>query len=175
VIQAGEAILEVGDPSALEVVIDVLSFDATKLEPGLATRLTGWGGPALEAVVRRVEPIGFEDVSALGVEEQRVKVIADMVSPYDQWKLLGDGYRVDAEFILWQSDDSLQIPASALFRHDGGHAVFLVRDDVARLTKVEAAESNGLSTVITSGLSEGDAVVRHPGRGLSDGIRVQLR
>ena len=175
VIQAGEAILEVGDPSALEVVIDVLSFDATKLTPGLKTRLTGWGGPALEAVVRRVEPIGFEDVSALGVEEQRVKVIADMVSPYDQWKLLGDGYRVDAEFILWQSDDSLQIPASALFRHDGGHAVFLVRDDVARLTKVEAAESNGLSTVITSGLSEGDAVVRHPGRGLSNGSRVRVR
>src|SRR5690554_4618906 len=120
VIQAGEAILEVGDPSALEVVIDVLSFDATKLTFGLNTRLTGWGGPALDAVVRRVEPIGFEDVSALGVEEQRVKVIADMVSPYDQWKLLGDGYRVDAEFILWQSDNSLQIPASALFRHDGG-------------------------------------------------------
>ena len=138
-------------------------------------RVTGWGGPALEAVVRRVEPIGFEDVSALGVEEQRVKVIADMVSPYDQWKLLGDGYRVDAEFILWQSSDNLQIPASALFRHDGGQAVFLVRDDVARLKKVEAAESDGLSTVITGGLEEGDTVVRHPGRGLSDGSRIRVR
>src|SRR5690554_939841 len=175
VIQAGEPLMEVGDPSALEVVIDVLSFDATKLETGLQTRLTGWGGPALEAVVRRVEPIGFEDVSALGVEEQRVKVIADMISPHDQWQLLGDGYRVDAEFILWQSEDSLQIPTSALFRHDGGQAVFQIQNGVATLNRVETGASNGLATVVTAGLEEGDTVVRHPARSLSDGSRVRAR
>ncbi|KXS46730.1 MAG: HlyD family secretion protein, partial [Marinobacter sp. T13-3] len=94
VIQAGEPIVEVGDPGALEVVVDVLSFDAVKLSPGTPARLSGWGGTALEAVVRRVEPVGFEDISALGVEEQRVQVIADIISPREQWAQLGDGYRV---------------------------------------------------------------------------------
>lgn len=175
VIHTGEPILEVGDPGALEVVVDVLSFDAIKLQPGLKTRLSGWGGPALEAVVRRVEPVGFADVSALGVEEQRVKVIADMVSPYEQWELLGDGYRVDAEFLLWQSEDTLQVAASALFRHDGGHAVFLVRGDVANIQPVDIGASSGLTTVVTAGLEAGDEVVRHPGRGLNDGDRIRVR
>ena len=175
VIQAGEAILEVGDPGALEVVIDVLSFDATKLEPGLKTRLSGWGGPSLEAVVRRIEPVGFEDTSALGVEEQRVQVIADMISPHEQWQLLGDGYRVDAEFILWQTRDALQVPTSALFRYNGGQAVFRVSDDIATRQPVETGPSNGLTTVVTSGLEQGDQVVRHPGRELSDGDRIRVR
>ena len=175
VIHSGEPILEVGDPGALEVVVDVLSFDAIQLKPGLQTRLTGWGGPALEAVVRRVEPVGFVDVSALGVEEQRVKVIADMVSPYEQWELLGDGYRVDAEFVLWHSEDTLQVAASALFRHDGGHAVFLVSGDVANIQPVDIGASSGLATVVTAGLEAGDQVVRHPGRGLNDGDRIRVR
>jgi len=175
VIHTGEAILEVGDPGALEVVVDVLSFDAIKLKPGLQTRLTGWGGPELEAVIKRVEPVGFVDVSALGVEEQRVKVIVDMVSQHERWELLGDGYRVDAEFILWQSEDTLQVPASALFRHEGGHAVFLVNGDVANIQSVDIGASSGLATVVTDGLKAGDRVVRHPGRGLNDGDRVRVR
>ncbi|MET4027877.1 HlyD family secretion protein [Marinobacter sp. MBR-99] len=175
IVQAGEPLLELGDPGTLEVVVDVLSFDAVKLEPGLATRLTGWGGPTLNAVIRRVEPVGFQDVSALGVEEQRVKVIADMLSPHEHWQLLGDGYRVDAEFILWQAEDALQVPASALFRHNNGYAVFKVTGDRANIQPVEAGPGNGLSTVILSGLNEGDRVVRHPGRGLNDGDRIRVR
>lgn len=175
IVQAGEPLLELGDPGTLEVVVDVLSFDAVKLEPGLATRLTGWGGPTLNAVIRRVEPVGFQDVSALGVEEQRVKVIADMLSPHEHWQLLGDGYRVDAEFILWQAEDALQVPASALFRHNNGYAVFKVTGDRANIQPVEAGHGNGLSTVILSGLNEGDRVVRHPGRGLNDGDRIRVR
>ncbi|WP_138437608.1 efflux RND transporter periplasmic adaptor subunit [Marinobacter shengliensis] len=175
IVQAGEPLLELGDPGTLEVVVDVLSFDAVKLEPGLATRLTGWGGPTLNAVIRRVEPVGFQDVSALGVEEQRVKVIADMLSPHEHWQLLGDGYRVDAEFILWQAEDALQVPASALFRHNNGYAVFKVTGDRANIQPVEAGHGNGLSTVILSGLNEGDRVVRHPGRGLDDGDRIRVR
>ena len=175
VIQAGEPILEVGDPGALEVVVDVLSFDAVKLAPETRARLSGWGGPTLEAVVRRVEPVGFEDVSALGVEEQRVQVIADIVSPREQWAQLGDGYRVDAEFILWQSNDTLRVPASALFQHNGTQAVFRVRDNMATIQPVTAGQSNGLYTAVTDGLSAGDQVVRHPGRELEDGDRVRER
>lgn len=175
VIQAGEAILELGDPGALEVVVDVLSFDAVKLEPGVKARLDGWGGTPLEAVVRRVEPVGFEDVSALGVEEQRVRVIADMVTPRERWEMLGDGYRVDAEFILWQSADVLQVPASALFQHNGQPAVFLVKDERAVMQTVETGRSNGLMTAVENGLAEGDQIVRHPGRELSDGASIRVR
>lgn len=175
VIQAGEPILELGDPGALEVVVDVLSFDAVKLEPGTQTRLSGWGGTLLEAVVRRVEPVGFEDISALGVEEQRVRVIADMVTPRERWEMLGDGYRVDAEFILWQSADVLQVPSSAVFQHDGQPAVFLIDDEQALVQPVATGRSNGLTTAVESGLSENDRVVRHPGRELSDGDHIRIR
>lgn len=175
VIQAGEAILELGDPGALEVVVDVLSFDAVRLEPGIQARLSGWGGTPLDAVVRRVEPVGFEDVSALGVEEQRVRVIADMVTARQNWEMLGDGYRVDAEFILWQSADVLQVPASAVFQHDGQPTVFLANDERAVMQTLETGRSNGLMTAVEGGLSEGDRLVRHPGRELSDGDRIRIR
>ncbi|KPP98037.1 HlyD family efflux transporter periplasmic adaptor subunit [Marinobacter sp. HL-58] len=175
VIQAGEPILELGDPGALEVVVDVLSFDAVKLTPGVQVRLKGWGGTQLDAVVRRVEPVGFEDVSALGVEEQRVRVIADMVSPRQNWEMLGDGYRVDADFILWQSADILQVPASAVFQNNGQPTVFLVKNERAVMQTVETGRSNGLMTALEGGLNEGDQLVRHPGRELSDGDRIRVR
>ncbi|MDL0430465.1 HlyD family efflux transporter periplasmic adaptor subunit [Marinobacter sp. TBZ242] len=175
VIQAGEPILELGDPGALEVVVDVLSFDAVKLGPGVKARLNGWGGTPLEAVVRRVEPVGFEDISALGVEEQRVRVIADMVTPRENWEMLGDGYRVDAEFILWQSADVLQVPASAIFQHAGQPTVFLVDNDLAVMRAVKTGRSNGLMTAVESGLTEGEQVIRHPGRELSNGDRIRSR
>jgi len=175
VIQAGEAILELGDPGALEVVVDVLSFDAVNLQPGIATRLTGWGGGTLDALVRRVEPVGFEDVSALGVEERRVQVVADITSPTDAWQSLGDGYRVDAEFLLWRSDNVLQVPESAIFVSDGQHQVFRVVDDRALLTNVSVGRTNGFHTVIQDGLGEADSVVRHPDRQLEDGSQIRVR
>lgn len=175
VVQAGTPILEVGDPAALEVVVDVLSFDAVKLHPDLPVRLTGWGGPELAARVRRVEPVGFEDVSALGVEEQRVQVIVDLTESRDVWTNLGDGYRVDAAFILWQGENLLQVPASAVFSRDGKDWVFVVAEGVARLREITAGHSNGLMTVVESGLDDGEVVVRHPDRQLSDGQRVKVR
>lgn len=175
VIQSGEAILEVGDPGALEVVVDVLSFDAVVLQSDMPTRLTGWGGPPLDAVVRRVEPVGFEDISALGVEEQRVRVIVDIVSPRDQWRTLGDGYRVDAEFMLWQSQDVLQVPASAVFWYQGEPAVFRLTGDRVERQLIGIGQSNGLMTQALDGLAAGDRVVRHPGRALQEGGRVQVR
>lgn len=175
VIQAGEPILELGDPGALEVVVDVLSFDAVKLSPGVSVRLTGWGGGSLDARVRRVEPVGFEDVSALGVEERRVQVVADITSSPEAWKSLGDGYRVDAEFLLWQSDNVLQLPESAIFIGDGQHQVFRVVDDRAVLTNVSVGRTNGFQTVIQEGLADSDRVVRHPDRQLEDGSRIRVR
>lgn len=175
VIQAGEAILELGDPGALEVVVDVLSFDAVNLRPGIEARLTGWGGGTLDAVVRRVEPVGFEDVSALGVEERRVQVVADITSPPDAWQSLGDGYRVDAEFLLWRSDNVLQVPESAIFVSDGQHQVFRVVDNRAVLTNVSVGRTNGFHTVIQDGLGEADRVVRHPDRQLEDGSQIRVR
>ncbi|WP_336368609.1 efflux RND transporter periplasmic adaptor subunit [Marinobacter sp. C2H3] len=175
IVQAGEPLMEVGDPRALEIVVDVLSEDAVRLHPGLPTRLTGWGGPPLDATVRRVEPVGFKDVSALGVEEQRVQVISDLASPPEAWQSLGDGYRVDANFILWQSGSALQVPASSVFTQDGQSAVFLVIGQMAHRQSLTVGASNGLMTQIIDGLAEGDRVVRHPGRELSDGDRVRER
>ncbi|WP_203300513.1 efflux RND transporter periplasmic adaptor subunit [Marinobacter sediminum] len=175
VIQAGEAILEVGDPGALEVVVDVLSFDAVKLAPGIRVHLSGWGGPTLEATVRRVEPVGFEDISALGVEEQRVQVVADIVSPPEDWQTLGDGYRVDATFVLWEAEDLLRVPASAIFQEAGQDQVFRAIEGRAERTAVATGRSNGLDTVILEGLAEGDQIVRHPDSQLKDGVRIQER
>ncbi|MBZ2167730.1 efflux RND transporter periplasmic adaptor subunit [Marinobacter sp. F4216] len=175
VIQAGEPILEVGDPEALEVVVDVLSFDAVNLAQGGNVRLSGWGGQTLQAVVSRVEPVGFEDVSALGVKERRVQVVADIISPAENWEALGDGYRVDATFVLWSEDDVVQVPASAVFQNDEGTYVFRVSEGRAQQVQVSEGESNGLYTAISDGLAVGDRVIRHPDRNLEDGDRVRAR
>ena len=114
VLTTATPLLEIGDPAALEIAVDVLSADAVRIRPGTRVQLLRWGGPqALEAVVRTVEPTGFTHISALGVEEQRVWVIADLISPRTDWEQLGDGYRVEAHFILWEGDDVLQIPTIA--------------------------------------------------------------
>lgn len=173
VLATGTPLMEIGDSSALEIAVDVLSADAVKIAPGTQVELLRWGGPqVLDAVVRTVEPTGFTHISALGVEEQRVWVIADLVSPREHWQQLGDGYRVEARFILWQESDVLQVPASALFRHDGRHAVFTVVDGAARLTPVETGHDNGLSTQILQGIEPGARVILHPNDLVADGVRV---
>jgi len=174
VVSAGEELLTVGNPESLEVVVDVLSADAVRIEPGMPVRLHRWGGDqVLQARVRRVEPSGFTEVSALGVEEQRVRVIADIASPYAAWKGLGDAYRVEAEFILWERDDVLQVPESALFERDGGgSAVYVARDGVAQEQAVEVGHRGALAVEITQGLAAGDRVVLQPGSAVRDGTRV---
>jgi HlyD family secretion protein len=126
-------------------------------------------------VVRVVEPSGFTKVSALGVEEQRVRVIVDFTSPRAAWQRLGDGYRVEARFVLWEGDDVLQLPTSALFRHGNGWAVFAVENGRARLTLVETGQRAGLATQLVSGLDSGARVVSHPDDTLADGSRVKPR
>lgn len=175
VVNAGQPIIEIGNPEALEVVVDVLSFDAVKLSSGTPVRIHGWGGPTLEGVVRLVEPVGFTQVSALGVEEQRVRVIVDIRSPREQWRELGDGYRVDASFVLWQAANVLQIPLSAVFERNGKEFVFVIEDDHARLRAVKTGHSDGFMVEILEGLKDGEVVVRHTGNQVSDGAPLALR
>ncbi|MBD5801958.1 Macrolide export protein MacA [Azoarcus sp. Aa7] len=175
-VEAGQPLVEIGDPRALEVEVDVLSADAVRIRPGTHVLFERWGGDgALEGRVRVVEPAGFTKVSALGVEEQRVWVIVDFTSPAGQWQRLGDGYRVEASFMLWEGEDVLQVPASALFRDGEGWAVFAVEDGRAVRRRVETGQRNGLAAEVLGGLKEGDPVIVHPDDRLSDGVKVSGR
>ena len=175
-VNMGEALLEVGDPAALEIEVDVLSADAVKIKPGMPVRFERWGGAQpLQGKVRAVEPVGFTKVSALGVEEQRVLIISDFTSPIEQWQQLGDGYRVEASFIIWHADDVLQIPASSLFRHNEAWAVYKIENNQARLQTVQIGKHNGLVAQVLQGLSVGDWLIDHPGNQVEDSRRVKVR
>ncbi len=176
VVAPGQPLIEVGDPDAIEVEVEVLSADAVRLKPGMRVLFDRWGGDApLEGRVRVVEPAGFTKVSALGVEEQRVHVIADIVSKTAGRERLGDGYRLEARFILWEGTDVLQVPAGALFRHGDGWAAFAVRNGKARMQPVGVGHRGSLGAEVLSGLSAGDSVVVHPGDAVRDGVRVRIR
>lgn len=176
VVAAGQALLEIGDPSALEVEVDVLTADAVRLKPGTRVVFERWGGEGmLEGAVRVVEPAGFTKVSALGVEEQRVWVIVSFTSPPAKWQQLGDGYRVEAQFILWEESNVLQVPSSALFREGEGWSLFAVQEGRAVKRSVKAGQRNGLSAQILSGIAEGERVIVHPDDRVRDGVKVALR
>ena len=175
-VNPGDTLLVIGDARNLEVHVDVLSEDAVRMHPGTRVSIEQWGGGApLEAVVRRIEPEGFTKVSSLGVEEQRVNVIAGLTSPPEQWASLGSGYRVLARFIIWEEPSVLQVPASALFRvgDDDGWAGFVVEAGRAVRRAVTIGREAGLRTQVLSGLSEGDVVILHPGNAVKDGGRVE--
>ena len=175
VVQAGTPLFTVGHPDSLEVTVDVLSSDAVRITDGTPVELVRWGGgETLRGRVRVVPPRGQTDVSALGVEEQRVEVVVDFAEPVAE-RRLGTGYRVVARFVLWAGADVLQVPQSALFRRDGGWAVFGVRDGRARRRPVKVGHRSGLRVEITEGLREGDRVITHPGAELTDGMRVEAR
>ncbi len=176
VVAPAEPILEIGDPSRLEVEVDVLSADAVRLEPGMRVWLERTGYPEpIEGRVQRIEPTAFTEISALGVEEQRVWVIVALVSPPNQWQRLGDGYRVNARFVLWEDDDVRRVPTSSLFRHDAGWAVFTLDGGRARLRPVEIGHRAAVHTELRQGLEPGQQVIVHPDREIEDGVRVQPR
>lgn len=176
VVTRGQALLEIGDTRSLEIETDVLSVDAVKIKPGMPVLYERWGGETpLTGQVRSVEPVGFTKISALGVEEQRVLIISDITSDPEQWQTLGDGYRVESRFILWEEPNVLQIPASALFRSGDQWAIFVVQDNKARRHLVKVGQRNGLSAQILSGLTEGAAVITHPNNTIEDGVRVRQR
>lgn len=176
VVNAGESLIDIGDPDKLNVKVEVLSADAVNIKPGTPVLFERWGGDSpLSGKVRVVEPAAFTKISSLGVEEQRVLVLADITSLPESWQSLGDGYRVEASFIIWEGKDVLQVPASALFRKGNGWAVFVMENKRARQRQVVVGHRNGLTAEIVSGLSEGELVIIHPDESIKDGARVRLR
>lgn len=175
-VAAGQPLLEIGDPHALEAEVEVLSADAVRIHVGTRVIFERWGGEGeLKGSVRVVEPVGFTKVSALGVEEQRVRVIVTFTSEPAKWRRLGDGYRVEASFIVWESDDVLQIPASALFRDGGDWAVFSVEQGRAVKRRVHIGKRSGLAAQVLSGIRVGEQVIVHPDDRVKDGVRVVTR
>jgi HlyD family secretion protein len=174
VVAPGTPLLEIGDPADLEVVVEVLSRDGAVISPGAKVEFEQWGGvEPLIGQVRLVEPAAFTKVSALGVEEQRVNVIADMVTPPEQRRNVGDNFRVEAKIIVWEAPDALKVPAGALFRQGDQWATFVMSEGRAHLRIVKAGRSSGTETQVLEGLKTGEQVIIYPGSRVKDGQRVK--
>ena len=183
----GTPLLEIGNTAQMEIVAELLTGAALQAAPGTPVRIERWGGAtALAGKVRRVEPAAFTKTSALGVEEQRVNVLIDIVSPAEQWRALGDGYRVGVRIVALAREGVLRVPVSAVFpaavqrtQSNGDDAramaVFVVEADRARLRPVTVGGRNGEDAWIVSGLRAGDRVIVYPGDAVEDGARVQAR
>jgi HlyD family secretion protein len=172
----GEPLIELGDVSRLEVIVDVLSTEAIAIPPGVPVHLdAGAGRGRLQGRVRFVEPTAFTKISALGVEEQRVNVVIDPVDPAEQWRNLEDGYRVDARIVIHRVDSSVLIPTGALFRDGAAQAVFVIEGGIARKRLVEVPCHNDRVGLVAEGLQPGERVVVFPGDTLKEGSRVLQR
>jgi HlyD family secretion protein len=173
---AGEPLMDIGNAENLEIRVEVLSSDAVRIKKGTPVLFKRWGGDEpLSGAVRIVEPAGFTKISSLGVEEQRVLIIADILSEPDKWRVLGDGYRLEAHFVVLEAKDVLQVPNSALFRSGKDWAVFASDKGKALKRLVEVGQRNGFTAEILSGIHENDKVIAHPDEAISDGTRIQYR
>ncbi|MCL4408794.1 MAG: HlyD family efflux transporter periplasmic adaptor subunit [Gammaproteobacteria bacterium] len=173
VVNAGDAILELGNLEQLEVRIDLLSQEAVRVAPGMRVEIDRWGGDeSLHARIRLVDPAGFTKVSALGIDEQRVAAYATLESPPEQWQRLGEGFRVEAAIITWEADDVLYLPVSALFRVADQWHVFRVNNQRAELVAVEVGRRSGIHAQIIRGVAAGDVIINHPPAHLQAGTRV---
>jgi HlyD family secretion protein len=176
VVPAATPLVEVGDPSALEVVVDLLTTDAVHVTPGTAVVIRGWGGDGeIAGRVRQVEPSAFTRASALGVDEQRVNVVIALTDPRERWAALGDGYRVEARLVLWQAPQVLKVPLGAVFRQGDHWAVFRIDAGVAHLVPVRVGHRGETEAEITNGLSDGATLAVYPGDRVKDGVRVKPR
>jgi HlyD family secretion protein len=176
VVSPGMAMLEIGDPADIEIEAEILSRDAVTMKPGDSVEISQWGGDApLKGRVRRVEPAAFTKISALGVEEQRVIVLSDLIDPPEAARALGDRFRVEVRVAVWHADDALVIPAGALFREGNHWKTYIYQNGRARLTAVDAGRSDGRITEALSGLKAGDKVLMHPPDTVADGSRVEER
>jgi HlyD family secretion protein len=175
-VMSGTPLLAIGDLAELEIETDLLSADAVRLPPDAPARITAWGGEGiLAAKVRRIEPSAFTRISALGIEEQRVRVQLDLLDPVEKRPALGDGYRVEVKLTIWRGDGLLQVPQSALFRQDGGWAVFRRVEGRAVATPVLIGRQTADRAEVTDGLAEGEEVILYPARTLEDGSRIVPR
>ena len=176
VVQSGAPLLEIGDPRDLEIVTDVLSTGAVEIRPGADVVIEHWGGPgALSGRVRRIEPAAFTKVSTLGVEEQRVNVLIDLLSPQQQWTGLGDGYQVDTRIIVFTQDDIEIIPAGALFRRSDSWSVYVVVDGRAQPRAIDLMRRSGGFAAVSKGVAAGERVIIYPSDQISPGVRVSSR
>jgi HlyD family secretion protein len=176
IVAPGTGLLEIGDPNDLEIEAEILSRDAVSIKIGDAVAIEQWGSPqALKGRVRRVEPAAFTKVSALGVEEQRVIVLVDLVDPPAAAKALGDRYRVEARIAIWHADEVLVVPASALFREGNTWKTYRYEQGKAYLTTIEVGHSDGRLSEVNKGLKEGDRVLLHPPDSVKDQSSVVER
>lgn len=175
VVQAGAPLIEIGDPVDLEIVADLLSTDAVRIKQGAPVWIDNWGGPPLQGRVSRVDPAGFTKISALGIEEQRVRTTIDFADPPAKWSPLGHDYRVIVHVTIWKADDVLTLPVGALFRQGDDWAVFAVRDGRARATIIKVGQRNSRTAQVLAGLAAGDRVVLHPSDRITDGVTVAER
>jgi HlyD family secretion protein len=178
VIAEGTPLMTIGDPSQIEVVVDLLSREAVRVKPGDRVEITQWGGPKpIPARVKRIEPFGRLKISALGIEEQRVNVIIEFdAEAAKQAARLGHGYQIDATIILWHSKDALRVPIGALFRGDeGGWQVFVAKGGSTELRTVKIGHINDEFAEVLDGLAQDDAVVLNPGNALQGGMRIAPR
>lgn len=173
VVQPGEALLEVADLAALEIVLDVLTTDAVRIAAGDDVELLRWGGDGpLHGRVRLVEPAAYTRVSALGVEEQRVDVIIDITEPVDERPRLGDGFALDVEVVVWRRDQALVLPLSALFRDEEGWSCYVMANGMAEPRRLEIGQRNDFEVEVLSGVVEGEEVILHPGDRVHEGTLV---
>jgi len=176
IVPVGTALVEVGNPTDLEINIEMLSTNAVRVKVGDEALIKRWGGTEdIKARVRVIEPSGFTKISALGVEEQRVNVILNFTDPIEKWNTLGDAFRVEAAIIIARADNVLKIPLSALFRQNEVWSVFKVVDEEVQLQQVEIGQKNDRYAEIRSGLTLGDQIVIHPGNNVTEGVRVEKR
>ncbi len=175
VVLAGAPLVDIGDPLDLEIVADLLSTDAVQIKVGAPVRIDGWGGPTLQGKVVRIDPAGFLKVSALGIEEQRVRVTIDFADRPETWSHLGHDYRVIVHVAIWSANDALTVPVSALFRKGDDWAVFAVDNGRARTTVLKVGHRNNRVAEVLAGLSAGSQVDVHPSDRISDGTRVAQR
>lgn len=176
IVQPGTPLLDIGDPRDLEIVVDVLSTDAVEIRPGANVAIEHWGGEGqLAGRVRRVEPAAFTKISTLGVEEQRVNVLVDILSPPEQWARLGDAYRVDAAIAVFTQDDATIVPSGALFRRGDAWNVFIVSNGRAELREVRLLRRSGRLAAVASGVATGDNVIVYPSDRIAPGVRVARR
>ena len=174
--QPGTTILEIGDPLDLEIVVDVLSTDAVEIKPGATVAIEHWGGPGvLAGRVRRVEPAAFTKISTLGVEEQRVNVLIDMVSSPQDWVGLGDAFQIDTRITVFTADDATIVPSGALFRTGENWNVYVVSEGRAQRRTVDLLRRSGRFAAVTAGVHAGENVIIYPSDRIASGIRVAMR